>query len=264
MRTAPQLVAALADTLDSLLALGDELGPADFATPTGCPGWSVHDQFSHVADLESLLAGRQRTETAVPDLPHIASDSGRFMEAGIEARRQTPSSEVLAELRAVVAERMAALRTLTEDTDLKAEVDGFFGKVPLGRSLGIRVVDIYSHEQDIRRATGRRGHESGPAAELTLDRYTLAWPTTLAGVLPDGVTLRVDITGPTVRSLGFRGVGDGVERTETGEADVVVRMPFDAALALACGRADADPGAAEVTGDATVAAAVLSNLRVAP
>ena len=39
------------------LALLDDLGPDDWATPTDLPGWTVHDVVAHTAHLEAVLAG---------------------------------------------------------------------------------------------------------------------------------------------------------------------------------------------------------------
>ena len=43
-------------------------------------------------------------------------------------------------------------------------------RFPYREFMRVRVMDSWVHEQDIRVATGRPGHDSGPAAQLSIDR----------------------------------------------------------------------------------------------
>lgn len=54
--TLPPLVDAFEETVLAVIELGRGCSAADFELPTACPGWTVKDQISHVADIESILA----------------------------------------------------------------------------------------------------------------------------------------------------------------------------------------------------------------
>src|SRR6187401_289584 len=47
-----------------LLAVLDELGPAEWAAPTECPGWTVKDLALHVLGDDLSLLSRQRDRSA--------------------------------------------------------------------------------------------------------------------------------------------------------------------------------------------------------
>ena len=53
--TLPPLVDAFEETVLAVIELGRGCSAADFELPTACPGWTVKDQISHVADIESIL-----------------------------------------------------------------------------------------------------------------------------------------------------------------------------------------------------------------
>ncbi len=48
------------------------------------------------------------------------------------------------------------------------------GMAPYRRFMEIRVFDCWLHEQDIRSAIGRPGHEDGPCAEMSVDEVVRA------------------------------------------------------------------------------------------
>ncbi len=55
--TRPGPGGAWTHTWASIIELAESLSRTEFALPTRCPGWDVHDQLAHVASLERLLAG---------------------------------------------------------------------------------------------------------------------------------------------------------------------------------------------------------------
>ena len=68
---------------------------------------------------------------------------------------------MLADLREVIAERRAALAGM-DQAAFDAESFTPAGPDTYGRFMRIRVMDMWMHEQDIREAVGRPGHERGP------------------------------------------------------------------------------------------------------
>ena len=156
-------VAVLDEQFDAVIALAEGLAPGDWDLPTACPGWSVKDNVVHVVSVEAMLLGRPTPEVALPDdLPHVRNDFGRVNEQWIESYRGRSTTEVLADLRGVIAERRAALAGM-DQADFDAESFTPAGPDSYGRFMRVRVMDMWMHEQDIREAVGRPGHEDGQA-----------------------------------------------------------------------------------------------------
>ncbi|TMC47057.1 MAG: maleylpyruvate isomerase family mycothiol-dependent enzyme, partial [Chloroflexi bacterium] len=179
-------LAELWASLDALLASLDD---AAWRTPTGCPGWTVQDQVSHLVDYESRPVGDTRPEHTVPDLPHLRNEMGRHNEVGVDLRRPRRPAEVLAEYRDVMARRLAQLRGLS-DADLERPMTTPAGPGTLQTMLTLRVMDTWSHEQDIRRATGRPGHLDGPAVDESLAYFSTLLPYVVGkrAAAPEGST----------------------------------------------------------------------------
>lgn len=246
-----QVIDALEHTWLSTADLASSLSPDDWTRPTGCPGWDVFANVAHIAGLERALMGDPEPDVELPaDLPHVKNDVGRYMETHIHARRGTPTDELVAELRAMAAERIPQLRAIPDD-DLDKEVPGPLGfPVKLAGFLHTRLFDSWAHEQDIRRAVGRPGNLDGDEARLTLDRSSKGLIRKLAEARP----VRVIVTGEQQATFQV-GQGEPV-------ADLTI--PFDAYVPLVCGRADADPSRVKIEGDESAAQAVIAELGITP
>jgi uncharacterized protein (TIGR03083 family) len=135
----PDLGRLYLDTHARLAALLAGLDETALATPAlTCPGWSVHDVFAHLlATTEDALAGRL---TGPPDEASTAVQVARF--AGHDTGRM--------------------LATWAQTAPRFAEVVGAFKVWPA-------VIDIASHEQDIRGATGQPGARGSEAVRVCAD-----------------------------------------------------------------------------------------------
>lgn len=254
---------AMHDAVDGFVDVVATLRDGDWGLPTGCPGWTVHDVVAHVVGLEDVLTGGPEPTVDVPDLPHVTGDVARYTERHVHVRRGRRPVELVEELLLVVGRRRQQLAG-----DLEALAPSFLGgQQPLAQSIALRAFDIFSHEQDIRRAVGRHGHLDGPAAAACLVRTLRG----LASVLPDRVvadeaTLVLDVIGAQTGSL-WLDLGTG-EVLSSAPDDPTVSMTFAFAdlVPLACGRDDApDPArVATVTGNDAIAARVLTSLGITP
>jgi hypothetical protein len=72
-----------------------------------------------------------------------------------------PPNEVLSRFRELTTARLARWSRCRDD-EWNAESFTPAGKDTYGRFMQIRVFDCWLHEQDIRDAVGRPGHETGP------------------------------------------------------------------------------------------------------
>lgn len=253
LREPAALIAALDDTLDATITLCKQLAPDDWAKPTGCPGWSVQDNVSHIVGLERVLLGDpEPAHDLPPDLPHIANDMQRYMEMHVDARRSAAPEDLIKELEVTAFERIAMLRSLAPE-EFDAERPGVMGMPStLTRFLPIRVFDVFAHEQDIRRATGHAGHlDSAPGAHSR--DIILGAMRRLAE--QESISLQISVTGAG---------GATLDASIDGTPATTLTTDVSNFIALGCGRCDADKSAVAVDGDPLVGERILGAIAVTP
>ena len=162
----------------------------------------MKDNLVHVIGIEATLLGRPTPEVMLPDdLPHVRNDLGRSNEQWIEAYRGRSTADVLADLRR--DRRPAGGHRGHGPGRLRRRVVHAAGPDSYGRFMRIRVMDMWMHEQDIREAVGRPGHEEGLAPQAALDELTAALGFVVgkrAGA-PAGSRVRFELTGPMARRI---------------------------------------------------------------
>jgi uncharacterized protein (TIGR03083 family) len=240
-----RIVAALDEVWDALVSLAAELDHEDWERPTACPGWAVRDHYSHVLGIEAMLLGRDRPAVELPpDLPHVRNDVGRLNELWVQAYRDRPVADLLADLGEAIVSRRAALAAMDQDA-FDAESWTPAGQDTYGRFMQIRVMDQWFHEQDVREATRRRGHLDGLAPEVALDEVTLALGYLVGkkAQAPAGSSVRFQLTGSPARRIDVavtdraRVVDGGVDAPT-----VTLSLPAERFFRIAGGRlGDRDP-----------------------
>jgi uncharacterized protein (TIGR03083 family) len=252
----PALIDAYEQTVGAMVALGDGLSQAQWATPTECPGWTVQDVMAHTVGVELTLMGEPQPAHELPDgLDHLQHDTARVLEVPVDARRGRPGTQVLAELRDVAARRTARLRELAAG-GADPEVDtAFWGTRPLSRALRTRIFDVWAHEQDIRRALGRPGGLDSAAAAVTREFLARTLPYVVEQAeLPDGAAVRFDVSG---EQEIHQTVGDG-------EPMVAISTDWETFVRLMCGRVDPRLAKVVSTGDPAQVGRVLAALAITP
>lgn len=260
-----ELVAAYAEALDGLLDATAELDDGAWGTPTGCPGWDVHDQLAHCVGLERRLLGDEDLdpEVVVPDLPHLTGDVGRFIERDVEARRRLTHADLRQEAVDAFARREAQVAA-TAPEQLGEETMSFFGPMRTAAWLRMRLFDLASHERDIRAAVGSLGGFSGPHLNIVTVHVLRSWARTLPTRTEVGDTVRL-VTEAGTYDLDL-GTGE-LSRAESEPVTVSATLHLSAAdaLALAGGRSDAPTLAALAhEGDADLLERVLAAAAVTP
>jgi uncharacterized protein (TIGR03083 family) len=260
------VVPALAETWESILSLGAGLREDEWALPTACPGWSVKDQLSHMIGTESIITGRPTPAVDLDRFDYLRNDIGRTNEAWIDERRSRPGAEVLEEFRTITALRLGVLGSMDQAAfDHPSPTPA--GPDTVGRFMQIRVMDCWVHEQDMREATGRPGHQEGPAVAVALDEVVTALGFVVgkkAGA-PDGSSVRFDLTGGSGRVVDV--VVDGRARLSeepVAHPTATITAPVVLFSRIAGGRASpaahlAD-GSVTVTGDADLGRRVVDVL----
>lgn len=253
------------DDLSTLLA---GLDPTDALAATDLEGWNVGDVVAHVAHFEAVLAGAPEETIDVPAAPHLQRPMQTYTEAGVLARRGRLLSELVEEITQSVATRYAALRA-----DPPSDPDAPAPRVPggfdwsTGTVLRNRPLDVWVHEQDIRRALGRPGGFGSAPARHALAVLLLGLPMVVgrrvapaAGSL---VRLELPEAGLT-RTVRVGDDGKAAEVPDDVEPTTTVRLSTEDFVVLAAGRRGPEATSPEISGDEHVGARLLASLGIMP
>lgn len=215
------------------------------------PGWTVHDTVAHVVGGERMLSGQPRPPVPadIDGAAHVKNDIAKANEAWVVALRARSHAELLEDYRTVTADRLAALEKATaEEFDAPSWTP--VGQGTYGRFMEVRVFDCYMHEQDVRAAVGRPGHEAGPVAEQALHEVVgaLGYIVGKRGGAPEGSRVHLALTGPVTSDL-YVAVTDGrakVVDALDGPPTVSIALSSALFLRLAGGRCDPDAALSEI------------------
>jgi uncharacterized protein (TIGR03083 family) len=271
MNDAPRL-AELVETwrqaIAEFVALARELPEDQWHLPTDLDGWSVKDNVAHTAHLEAVLAGAPEETVPVDEAPHIRDLAGFYTEQGVLSRRDRDMASLADEIETAAAARHAALQA-DPPTDGAAAHPKTPGDVPWSnaRLLSNRPLDVWMHEQDIRRATGRPGGFDSPAARHTIVSFGGALPMVVGKrVAPRvGTTVQVDV--PDAGQSWTVTIGDDGRAAVVAPVDsptVRITLAAEDFIVLAGGRRGVDATSPKIEGDAALGQAVLANLAVTP
>jgi uncharacterized protein (TIGR03083 family) len=250
-----------------LLALLEEVPEAEWSTPTDLPGWDVTACAAHTAHLESRLAGAPEETAEVGEPAHVTGLMGLYTEIGVINRRDAGKAAILAEIREATARRYEQLRTDPPyDGDARPEV--IFGGVPWSWRVLLRnrVLDVWMHEQDVRRAVGRPGNLDSPAAHHTAAYLAEGFGYVLAKKVqaPAGTTAVVRIgEAAWAFEVGEDGRGRPLPAAPA-TPTLTIEADIDGYTRLAGGRSAPESGSVTVTGDAELAERVLARMATTP
>ncbi|WP_139984499.1 maleylpyruvate isomerase family mycothiol-dependent enzyme [Nocardioides litoris] len=252
-------------------ALLDEVPDAQWTTPTDLAGWDVRACAAHTAHLESVLAGRPEETAEVGEPPHVTGLMGLYTEIGVVNRRDAAPADIVAEIREVTALRHEQLLA-DPPTDPAARPTTIFGGVPWTWEtlLRNRPLDVWMHEQDVRRAVGRPGGLDSPAAAHTADYLAEGFGYVLAkkAAAPPGTTAVLDVEGSPTLAFAIGDDGRGRRLPDLpADPTLALRLGREAFVVLAGGRRTAEElgaGAVTVEGDADLGRRVLSVMATTP
>lgn len=255
---------AVNDFLDLLESVPEE----QWGTPTDLAGWDVRAVASHTAHLESILAGGPEETAEVGEPPHVTGLMGLYTEIGVVNRRESSADAIITEIRTAATKRHTAL---LEDppTDGDGSPPTIFGGVPWSwrTLLRNRPLDVWMHEQDVRRAVGRPGGMDTAPARHTAEYLaeSLGYVLVKKVGAPAGTTLVLEMAGSAPFAFVVNDAGRG-ERLPEPPTDptVTLRMDRESFIRLAGGRRDAEPGAVSVEGDQDLGARVVASLATTP
>ena len=225
----PLAVSAYRAQMDELSALLLDLAPGEWDAPT-LAGFTVAELVGHLLAIEGYVAAilgvRPPAGLRPFEVPAGLEDDHRALSLPtIEAGAGAPPEQAVADWWAWVEADLAHLATL-DDADLDERVRFHGLDLSMRSMLGARVFEVWTHADDIRRATGRPLVAPAPrhlAFMSSLAVGALPMGLLLAGIDDPGRTVRIVLTGAGggefVQSLVLNGVPGPPDATIT--ADVV-------------------------------------------
>lgn len=251
------------DSSTAILALLPTLSDDDWSKPTDCPGWTVKDIAAHLAHLENELVTGEHA--------YVDSDASAVISAytqiGVDARADRSTTQVIAELSDAAAIRSLELDDLPDDPQTKAPVTPGGIDWSWDTLLRNRCIDVWVHEQDIRRAIDRPGGLDSVGAQVTTTTFKMAMPFVIGKkVRPaPGTTIGWHVTGEIPFDLSVA-VGEdgraGPVDTDPADLDVLLSLSSEDFAVLSAGRRTADRVDVTVTGDRALADSVLAAMTV--
>ena len=192
---------------------------------------------------------------------------GLYTEQGVLARRDRSPNALINEIRTAATARHTKLLA-DPPTDGSAKPDVVFGGVPWDwrTLLRNRPLDVWMHEQDIRRAADLPGGLDCAAARHTAEYLTESLGYVLAkkAGAPAGTSVALEVAG--CRQVAFvvndAGRGEPLGDALTGEPTARLTMVLETFILLAGGRRE--PGPIEITGDEGLGRRVVAAFRVTP
>jgi uncharacterized protein (TIGR03083 family) len=253
--------------VNDFLDLLEEVPEDEWATPTDLAGWDVKACAAHTAHLEGILAGNPEESAEVGEPAHVTGLMGLYTEIGVVNRRDASPDAIINEIRESVTRRHTNLLA-DPPTDGDAKPQPIFGGVPWPwrTLLRNRPLDIWMHEQDVRRAVGRPGNLDSVPARHTAEYLAESLGFVLGKKVgaQTGTSLVLDMAGSAPFAFEIDDNGRGQRVAVPDEPTVTLHMDRESFIRLAGGRCAAEPGRVTVDGDQELGERVLASLATTP
>jgi uncharacterized protein (TIGR03083 family) len=186
----------------AMLGLLRALDPADWARPTVCPGWDVHDVVGHVLNdhMRRLSSGRDGYGGAVfADDETLPAYLARVNDEFVRATRQL-SPQLLIELLEYLGPRLDAVWA-AHDLEAPAGLNVSWAATDVGSpawlDIGREYTEYWVHQQQIRDAVSRPGATEPDLMTPVPQVFARALPHTLrAHDRPEGTAVLLEVSGP--------------------------------------------------------------------
>ncbi len=191
---------AFARIVDDFERLLDDLSGSDWDREVAEYGWTVKQMIAHLTVIDDYLAVKFGIADRSFD-PQFESDHVEMTRADVEAAALSSISGVVNEWRRSSSRLVTHARGLSAD-DLQGRISFHGLDVRRSSALLIRVFEIWTHADDIRRAVGRP--MESPTPDVLQPMARMAVP-----AIPLGMLLRQDSPTGLVARLVLTGAGGG-------------------------------------------------------
>ncbi len=227
------LLSVTEECFGDIEGLCGDLSDDEWQVQSLCPDWNVRQCLGHAVGVEDALRGWEISSETMPAFERMTglTEESVTMTAGEFGERTA----------AIFGERRAELAALSDD-DLMRESFTPVGVQAFGRFWAIRIFDMWVHVRDCTIPLGRTTDDHTGAAAITLEEVegSIGYIVGKKIGLPDGMSLRVDVTGPLARQIGVvvEGRASAVDPGSLEAPDVVLTADSTTLIMLACGRID--------------------------
>jgi len=241
---------------------------SQWETPTALDGWNVKDVAAHCAHLEAVLAGGPEETVDIGSPTHVKNLMGAYTEQGVVARKGRTMPELCDEIEKSSRQTHEALRVEPPtDPDARPTIPTP-GGVPwtIGTLLSNRPLDLWMHEQDLRRAVGQPGGFESLAASHTIDVLGagLGMVVGKRARPPEGTSVQIDVplAGRSWRLV----INDGraVEDPNTDPATVKITLSPEDFVGLGGGRLLPEQAHPIIEGDQQLGRMIALDLALTP
>jgi uncharacterized protein (TIGR03083 family) len=255
-------------SINDFTDLLEELPEEDWSRPTDLRGWDVRAVAAHIAHIESILAGNPEESADIGEPEHVKGPMGLYTEVGVVNRRDSSPDAIINEIRSAAVSRHTRLLT-DPPRDPQGKPEPSFGDLGWDwrTLLRNRPLDVWMHEQDIRRAVDRPGGMDSSAARHTAEYLAESLGYVLAKRVGarSGTTLILEVAGSAPYAFAVSDAARGIRLDEVPtDADVTLRLERDAFIRLAGGRCAPEPGTVVVEGDRELGQQILEHMATTP
>ena len=252
----------------ALITLLDELGPGDWARPTACAGWSVHDVALHLLGGQVGNLSRRRdgfTGLAFRPGEELPAFVNRINDEWMQAARRI-SPRVTRDLLAATGPAVAAYFGSLDGAALGQPVSWAGPEpAPVWLDVAREYTEWWHHQQHIRDAVGRPGFADRRYLGPTLATFAHALPVSFDGVdAAVGTTATLTVAGEASGDWTVRRVGHAWRLYEGAPVAPTARATVEAEAAwrlFTRGLAPEQAGAT-LEGDLALARRLLSTVSI--
>jgi len=189
-----ELLSDLREESAFLLGVLEPLTAAGYATPTPSPGWSIHDQITHLAHFDELAtAAIIRPDRFIAERDKLVAEGDDFTEVVAALHREREAADVhdwFAHARTALLEAFTSI-------DPQQRLPWFGPDMSPASSITARLMETWAHGVDVTDTVGLEVSQTSRLRHVAhLGVATYAWSFRVHGRPEPTAPLRVELVSP--------------------------------------------------------------------